>query len=140
MNRSRINLLNRLLALHSRSLPMYLRYAPPWMHRGNDQAVEVVRLITQDQQRLVGQLTDAVIRSDGAPNSGKFPIEFTSLHDLSLDYLIATLIAGQRRIIATIEQIAEELPDEPLIREALGLAKGHLDSLTELIAEQSPTA
>ena len=139
MNRSRINTLNRLLAIHNRSLPVYMDYAPPWMHRENAQAAEVIRLIARDQERLVGQLTDAVIEANGTPDNGKFPMEFTSLHDLSLDYLFATLIAGQREIIATIEQSAEQLPDEPLIREALGLAKGHLDSLDELVAD-TPTS
>ena len=67
---------------------------------------------------------------------GKFPIEFTGLHDLSLDYLLSRMVDGQREIVSAGEQAVSELAADALAQavaqEAVGTAKAHLDSLLEI--------
>ena len=135
--------LNRLLALHSRSLPSYLASARPFSRPGIDQrASEVLQIIIDDHRRLVDQVAGLIREQDGSVSLGEFPMEFTDLHDLSLDYLVGVLIQKQQATISQIEQIAQELAGnsrgKALAQEALGAAKGHLVSLRELTAVAVP--
>ena len=65
-------------------------------------------------------------------------MEFTDTHDLSLDYLLGKLAFYQKQDIAAIEQCVPDLAGDPqgraLAEEALGTARGHLESLEELLA------
>ena len=79
-------------------------------------------------RRLVGQDVDP----------GEFPIQFTSLHDLSIDYLLEQLVKEQRAIISICEQAVNDLAadamSQAVAQEAIGNAKAHLDSLQELVS------
>lgn len=138
---STIDALNRLYAIHNRSLPMYLRYAVPWTHRGDESACEVLQQVAADQQRTVDRLGTLILDCSGDVNSGEFPMSFTGLHDLSLDYLIGLSIKYQQRDIADIEACVAQLQTFPLgkamAEEILGEAKGHLDSLSELQSKEA---
>ncbi len=58
------------------------------------------------------------------------------LHDLSLDFLIAAAVRYQEYDLTAIQEIVDGLAPAPAARalaeEALGMSKGHLDSLREL--------
>ena len=132
------DILNRLIVLHNRSLPMYLRYAVPWWSDRNGQAAELAGHITADQSEI-GQSVGRTIVIDGDEDevdNGEFPMVFTGLHDLSFDFLLEQMIRYQQRTIVAIERCVEQLPENrmsrPLAQEALGTAKAHLDSLCEL--------
>ena len=129
-------ILNRLLVLHSRSLPMYLSYAPPekmWTH---PQAARVFNQMVEDHKRTVDRLANLILESGGLVAPGEFPMAFTGLHDLSLDYLLKMLVERQRKFIAASENLANMLHMAPfaqaVAREAVGEAKGHLENLEEL--------
>jgi hypothetical protein len=66
---------------------------------------------------------------------------FTSLHDLSLEYLLTLLVERQDKLVAACGNLANLLATAPFAqaaaREALGEAKGHLENLKELQAEVS---
>jgi hypothetical protein len=66
-------------------------------------------------------------------------MSFTSLHDLSADYLLKLTIERQKKVISAIEKLADMLSSAPYAqaaaREALGEAKGHLENLEEAAAE-----
>jgi hypothetical protein len=132
-----VDLLNRLLTLHSRSLPMYLFNAPPWFPQPESEAAIVLRNIAEDQQLMVDRIGHVILDQGGSVWPSEFPMEFTGLHDLSIDYLIPELIARQQREIEWMRPCAESLQDNPTARaiteEALGAAQGHLDSLQELL-------
>ena len=80
-------------------------------------------------------------RGGGEILQGEFPLEFTSLHDLSIDYLLGILIQRQENDITAIQECIEPLGSAPLAQalaeESLGAAKGNLDSLQELVAAQA---
>jgi hypothetical protein len=119
---STIDILNRLYVLHQRSLAMYLHYAPP-------------NQLAQHPRAAVATL---ILQSNGLVDPGEFPMAFTGLHDLSLDYLVKLLIERQVKHIAACERLASALNMAPYAqaaaREAVGEAKGHLDNLQELAA------
>jgi hypothetical protein len=88
------------------------------------------------QDSLAERVSQTIFESGGLPDPGEFPIEFTDTHDLAIDFLIQEAIDCQKQDIAELEQCVEALRLAPaaqsLAAEALGMAKGHLESLEEL--------
>jgi hypothetical protein len=131
-----VDVLNRLIVLHNRSLAMYLRYASPTWLRGDEQARQVLQQIGDDHQQTVDRLGEMVVDLDGAVYFGGFSMTFTSYHDLNFAFLLKRLVEGQRKIISTTEECARQLDAFPMARalaeESLGAAKAHLELLEEL--------
>ncbi len=135
---STTEILNRLLVLHMRSLPMYLSYAPPYEFARHEKAKAILDQIVEDHKRTVDRLGTLILDSGGTIDYGEFPMSFTSLHDLSLSYLIKLLIERQQKQIVVCEKLADQLGMAPYAqaaaREVVGEAKGHLENLQELQA------
>jgi hypothetical protein len=135
---------NRLLVLHHRSLPMYLGYAAPWMQRGREAAKETLQQIVAAHRQMVDRLGEMILEHGGTIEFGRFPFAYASLHDLSLDYLWSKLVTFQERAVAELQASVEELRLAPLAQalaqEALGEAKGHLESLREVAAQWAAPA
>jgi hypothetical protein len=129
---NRAESLNRLLALHYRSLPMYLRDARPWTRRQDERAEEVLAHLIADHQRIVDLSFEALLDEGGDIEHGAFPMTFTDLHDLSFDYLLGALVENQTQLAEQLQALVDDSGGEPLALEALGLAKGHLEELREL--------
>lgn len=131
-----IDVLNRLVQIHHRSLPVYLSYASPSWGQGEELARETLKLIAEDAARTVDRLSEMIMEEGGTVDFGAFPMRFTAYHDLSFDYLLDRLIEGQKQAIAAISQCVQQLALVPLARavaeESLGAARGHLESLEEL--------
>ncbi len=133
--------LNRLLMLLCRSFPRYLVHAPPFMRNGDRRAVEALQQIVADQEQMSQRVSRFILANEGRLEPGEFPMEFTDTHDLAVEYIIKLAINYQKQDIAAIEPIVEQLRLNPaasnLAEEALGLAKGHLESLQELAHQRT---
>ncbi|MBS0209114.1 MAG: hypothetical protein JSS27_09190 [Planctomycetes bacterium] len=133
--------LNRLLAIEYRSLPMYLMDARPWRHTGDQREVQALCDIITNQKSYVQRLSDLILSRAGALRFGEFPMEYTALHDLALDYLLGQLVQHQFGVVAEVEQLAERLgndrPARELALELLGSEKAHLETLQELASHAS---
>lgn len=129
-------ILNRLMAIHHRSLPMYLSFAPPWRAYGQDEAERVMQRIVANQQRMVDRLGEMVLDNGGTVSYGEFPMRFTAYHDVSFDFLLKILVERQQKEVAVIEKYADLLAVSPLAhalaQEALGESQAHLDMLVDL--------
>ena len=132
--------LNRLSVALNRSLSGYLQYAPPWMNRDVEDVTLVLKQIVSDQEATVDRIGTMIQAAGEDVDPGEFPIEFASLHDLSLDYLLTRMVDGQREIVSVCEQAVSELAADALAQavaqEAVGTAKAHLDSLLELVGNE----
>jgi hypothetical protein len=128
--------LNRLLILHNRSLPMYLGYASPLLQEAGRAAKEALDQIVADHQATVDRLGEMIVDSGAGVSFGEFPLRFASLHDLTFEYILTKLIEHQKRLIAAISECAAQVRTAPTAQavalEALGQAKAHLQSLEEL--------
>ena len=133
---SAIPVLQQLLALLQRSFPQYLMYSRPYVPAGRANIMETFDSIVADQEVLAERVSRMLIDAECPPRSGEFPMEYTDLHDLDIDFLVGSAIAYQHQDIDTLQQLVEQLQQAPaaksLAEEALGMAKGHLDSLKEL--------
>jgi hypothetical protein len=140
MSQPAINqLLNRLLAVVGRSFPQYLQYSRPYIPPGRSNLKETIDSIVDNQNGMVERISQLLYDAERPPRYGEFPMEYTDMHDLDIDYLIGAAITYQQQDIASIHAIAEQLQLAPaaqaLAEEALGMAKGHLDSLEEMLPE-----
>ncbi len=131
--------LNDLLALHVRSFPMYLHDTGRSGDGRSEHVMEVFSQVAQDQAALAQRIAKAVAEYDGNLDNGEFPMEFTELNDLAIDYLLQRAIEYQLQMIAEIRSCVDRLrlapAVSPLAEEALGLAKGHLESLQEVVGQ-----
>jgi len=128
--------LNRVLATLYRSLPMYLQWSCPWVHSGDERAVAAVKRIVDDQMALCRRISEHILEHHDRIDLGEYPTSFTSLHDVAIDYLIGRLVECQKDDIRVLERCVSQLDHDPparsLAEEALGAARGHLESLQEL--------
>lgn len=131
-----VNVLNHLLAIHNRSLPMYFSSARPYARPQDAATVESLLEIAKANQRLVDRIGAMVIELDGVVRYGEFPLRYADWHDLSVEFYLARAIESQERDILRITKCVEWLADAPraraLAEESLGEAKAHLDTLREL--------
>jgi nitrogenase subunit NifH len=136
-NSRNIDVLNRLLAILQRSLPEYLQGSRYWTHRGDERAEAIVRQLVEDQRAYMARLADLILNRHGQIAPSSFPMEFTDLNLLSLDYLLQELIQHQRANIATIEECIDDVgsdrPARELAEEILGNARGHLENLESVV-------
>jgi len=134
-----IDVLNRVLSILQRSFPQYLRYARPYIPQGREDVMPAIDQIVAGQDALAERVSQYVFDSGGTPDPGKFPIELTDMHDLGIDFLLREAIDYQKRDITDLESYADEIRLSPsaqsLAAEALGMAKGQLESLEELNAK-----
>lgn len=140
-HRGNHEVLNRLYAILHRSLPMYLTYAVPWTHRGDERATDALQHIVDDQQQLSTRIAEHILEHYGPVDGGDYPLDFPDTNDLAFDYLVGKLVACQKRDTAAIERCVSQLMGDhearALAEEALGSARAHLETLEELAAEVS---
>jgi hypothetical protein len=132
-------LLAQLLGIVAKSFPQYLRYSRPYVPPGRENVMETLHSIAKDQDVLADRISH-MITDAGAPlRTGEFPMEYTDTHDLGIDYQIDSAMEYQRQDIESIEHLISQLAPFPaaksLAEEALGMAKGHLESLQELLEQ-----
>lgn len=131
-----IFVLNQLVGLHSRSLASYLSYASPTWHRGDEKAKSVLSLMTEQQSEMSDRFGELIVANGEAADPGGYPMFYTGFHDLSFEFLLDKLLSEQQHTVEALEDAVGQLAPDPrayeLAQEALGMAKGHLDSLTEL--------
>ena len=136
------HLLMQLLVHQYRSLPIFLTEAVPWTHRGDENATRVLLDIVEGQRDLSPRIA-AELQQRGCPiDTGEYAMDFLDLHFLSLDFFLQRLVETQKNEVESIGRIAEQLDGDPaayvLAKEALGAAKGYLESLTELTSKAIP--
>jgi hypothetical protein len=135
--------LNEILATLHRSLPVYLSHAAPWVAYGNEEAHRVLARIVAEKEDQVHRLTELLDARRFTIDRGEFPMDYTSLHDVSLDFLINQLIRDQRHEVQRIEscerRLAGDREGRVLAAEVLETAQRHLRWL-ETLGTPEPAA
>ncbi len=136
-----LRVLNELLRILYRSLPMYLAEARPWVHRSHEKLAAALTAIAGDECMFSQRVAQAILDLGGHPSPGPFPYQFTGIHDVAIDYLLQRLIEGERRGVARIGRCVEDLAETPLLaalaEEIFGNARGHLETLEQLSRQQA---
>jgi hypothetical protein len=133
--------LNEILVILHRSLPAYLSHAAPWVAFGEEESHRVLARVVTEREDHVHRLSELLDARRHVINRGEFPMDFTSLHDVSLDFLIKQLIHEERQNVARIEACERRLTGDregrTLAAEALAIAQRHLRWL-ETMEPQEP--
>ncbi|GIW94192.1 MAG: hypothetical protein KatS3mg110_2233 [Pirellulaceae bacterium] len=133
-----VALLNRIFALEQFSLANYLMDAHPWVHRGDERLVEVVRAIARDQQEYAEQVGRWIVEHEASLAPACYPMRYTAFNDVSIEFLMDRLVEEQRHIVEELERLVPELQGtgEPyeLAQQILGSEKAHLENLQEALA------
>jgi hypothetical protein len=132
--------LNEILVILHRSLPVYLSFATPWVAHGNEESHRVLARIVEEKEGDVHRLTELLDSRRHTIIRGEFPMDYTSLHDVSLEFLTGQLIGEQRQEVQRIESCERRLTGDPegrnLAAEVLETARRHLRWLETLGAPQ----
>lgn len=135
------DVLNRLLTIEMRSLPMYLVNTSSWDDPHNEAAVQTIIHTAEDQQAMASRVARLIQMREGAVVVGEFPMAYTDLNFLSLDFLLRRLVAAQRGDVEAVRRCVEELDNDPIARELaeeiLGAEKAHLEAFEELVAQHA---
>jgi len=129
--------LNRLLRLHATSLPSYLVSARPFVGIGQRQLVECLQQMARDHEYIVDAVGRRILEQGGTPEQRfTFSMEYTDLHDLSVDYVGKEVLRKQEEFLLACQACVQDLAAHPacqsLAYEAEGMARGHLELLREL--------
>jgi hypothetical protein len=129
--------LNRLLAILTRSLPRYLEYAPPWSRGDEQPARAALTDLAGDEAYYAAKVADALVARGERPDPGGFPMEFTSINDASLDYLLGQVVARQGLELQEVHDCADRLAADSELRELAeeiyGNLSGHQEILEKLV-------
>ena len=129
--------LNHLLAIQCRSFPQYLQWARPYVPRGRDEVMDTIGAIVTDQNTIADRINALLQDAGSLSRTGEFPMEYTDLHDLDIDFLLNAAVNYQQQDVEAIEALVQQLSTSPAAKavaeESLGMAKGHLDSLRDLL-------
>lgn len=131
-----VDVLNELLQVLHRSLPVYLRTARPWNPSDNDRAAAALGRMAADFERYVERLAELVGDHGGTVETGQFPVEFTAANDLEATFLVRRVIELEKRDLASVRHCVVDLARFPtphaLAEEILGNVQGHIEVLEEL--------
>ena len=138
-----IEILNQILQIEEYSLANYLMDARPWMRDGDEPLAATIARLYEDRLESAKKISHLIVDRDGYIQPGSYPLDYTGLNDVSLDYLYPLLVDQQERIVARLEELTEQLRNDPeayaLAQEILGNERGHLENLRE-ISQPAPAA
>jgi hypothetical protein len=133
--------LQDILRRESRSVLLYVDEAYPWATSTEEKSLGALRQLIAAERRAVTELGQFLVRQRvGLPFLPSFPVHFTTINFLALDYVLPRLADYERQSIADLERDLAGLKD-PLARGAveklLAVKRRHLPQLEALIPSQS---
>jgi hypothetical protein len=132
------DVLNQLLHLLCRGLPSYAVEVNPWMQPGDDSIRQALVNLGDDRRLFARRTIQAILDHGGNPDPGLFPLEYTGLNDVSIEYLTGELIDSLQMDIEILESLSDQLADMPdlfaLAQETLGNTKAHAEILEKVVS------
>jgi hypothetical protein len=138
------DLLEAAVRREGRSLLQYVSEAYPWTTSAGDTTPDQVRQLAHEERDALAVLTRFLARRRHAvPYLGAFPMAFTTMNFVSLDYLVPRLAADGRRAIDALERDRAALTDAEAKAELdrfLDLKRRHLKALEALATAPAAAA
>jgi hypothetical protein len=118
------------------TLLQYIRDAFPWTAVGEEEAWGKLRQVVDEDTAAVTDLGRFLTRRRvPLPYVGQFPVEFTSINFVALDWVLARLADAQRREVATLEADVSRAADpeaRAALQQLLDVKRRHLSVLEGL--------
>jgi hypothetical protein len=129
------DVLNQLLHMLCRGLPAYAAELNPWMIPEHESLRQALADLDADRRLLANRTAQAIFKRGGHLAPGPFPLEYTGLNDVSLEYLAREVIGSLQVDIEVLREFSTRLSDDPrlhaLVEEILGNTVGHAEILEE---------
>ncbi len=133
------DLLETIIQREARSFLQYASEMYPWTQVSGTQALATFEELAHAERDAVGRLVKLLIRyRHVAPHLNPYPMAYTSLGFVALDYLVGKTAEHQRQDIATLERDRSALSDPAVRAEVdalLGMKREHLKTLESMIAK-----
>ena len=130
-----LDVLQEVLRILCRGLPQYLVEAKPWLQSEDAAFLAALKNAIADQRHYARRVADAVTERGGRPDPGPFPLGYTAVNDLSLDFMKNRIIEQLREDHEILKHRAKQLADHhelhALVDEIVGNYRGHLELLEE---------
>jgi bacterioferritin (cytochrome b1) len=127
------DLLNQLLHMLCRGLPAYVVEIKLWMQPEHRELRKVLVNLANDRTLFANRTAQIILNRGGHPDPGSYPLEFTGLNDVSIDYLTQELIDSLQMDIEILEAFSTRFASIPdahvLAEEIIGNTKGHVEIL-----------
>jgi len=108
-----------------------------------EKASRLLQQLAADQQRYADLLAEQIEQLDGVVEGGGFPSRFTSLHDLSFEYLLDQVLQYHRNDVAEAQRLVERLdpacPARSLVEQIAQMLGSYLEQLESLLASAGAT-
>ena len=118
-------LLETIIRREGRSLLQYQSEAFPWPKSSGDPTPEKVRQLAREERDAVGALVKFLARRrHTVPYLGPFPMAFTTMNFVALDFVLPRLAEDGRRAVAALERDRAALTN--------GEARAEVDRLLEM--------
>lgn len=120
------------------SLPQYLSYSRPHVAPGDAAVFGALQGVVAEQNELCDRLAERLASLAAEAPLVEFPMDFTSMNDLSVRYAArkaaALLLDDARRLRASAESLVAAPDDERLVAEAARITEAHAARLVAEVA------
>jgi hypothetical protein len=101
--------LNQVLVELNRSLLMYALEAWPWTSSGGDAEHREIQSLAARRREHVASLVEFLVDRESDVDFGVYPVEFTDLHYIALDYLLKLLVDSEQQVTDAVAKANREL-------------------------------
>ncbi len=137
---SATDVLNQLLHLLLRGLPAYVVEVNPSMQPGRHPLRKALANLADDRRLFANRTNQAILDRGAYPDPGPFPLEYTGLNDVSIEYLTNELIDSLHVDTEILQEISAQLTAIPelhaLAEEILGNTIAHAEILEKVVGGQ----
>jgi len=128
--------LNEFVVAIGHSLLQYADECWPWVNTTDADAHVVIHRLAALQRQEVATLVELLMQRERIIDFGTFPTDYTDLQFLSLDYLLARIIAGEQILVADLDEAVHACVDDAaaadVLRELLTTQRKILERLESL--------
>jgi len=128
--------LQDLVRRETRSLLQYVSESFPWIIAGEEPALAGLQEIAREEREAVAAVARFLARNRiSAAPLGPYPMNFTNINYMSLDYLVPLLIENQRHRIKEMEAALADVSDAEnrgQVESHVVMKRRHLRKLEEM--------
>jgi hypothetical protein len=144
MDVATLTLLQEQVRKEGRSLLQYVSESFPWTTHKNHQVLPILFNMAKEEQEGAAAIVKWLLKNRARPPYlGAYPMSFTTINYMSLDFLLPYLIDFEKRRCAELEQDLAFISDDEakhLLHTLLEMKQRHLATLTGLTAVDKPAA
>ena len=135
MDTSTMALLQDLVRKEGRSLLQYVSESFPWTTHEKHKVLPILFDMAKEEQDGAAAVVRFLLKQRARPPYlGAYPMSFTTINYMSLDFLLPYLIDFEKRRLAELEKDRAVLQDEAqhLVQSLLEMKQRHLETLSRL--------